>query len=294
MVPQPLCAEFLFYKAVCSSHADTQWIRFHVLRCLAVTSVHVLERLIVTILPCGLHILLGNIFLLIDSELAGNFEKNMKMSKMCCIPGTYTLPQKKRRFNPSIFPVDPGSLTLTQGHVSVCLLTLSWLNLCIDLRCQTVCFLLELSVRCQPQKYYRFVFLWTTKYGQKVSAHCKLVDHHNQYMSEVILVTSQDMKNVFTLLYIPYQSESWSLFCQAETSHKTQRVIRRSSSRQKIVNLTTFMPVRAIFQPVWYGQSQNWPDIAYTSAKLWCMTKHQPWLHRESKTELNKTFKWAY
>ncbi len=30
----------------------------------------------------------------------------------------YTLPQKKRRFNPSIFPVDPGSLTLTQGHVN--------------------------------------------------------------------------------------------------------------------------------------------------------------------------------
>ncbi len=31
----------------------------------------------------------------------------------------YTLPQKKRRFNPSIFPVDPGSLTLTQCHVNL-------------------------------------------------------------------------------------------------------------------------------------------------------------------------------
>ncbi len=30
----------------------------------------------------------------------------------------YTLHQKKRRFNPSIFPVDPGSLTLTHGHVN--------------------------------------------------------------------------------------------------------------------------------------------------------------------------------
>ncbi len=28
----------------------------------------------------------------------------------------YTLLQKKRMFHPSIFPVDPGSLTLTQGH----------------------------------------------------------------------------------------------------------------------------------------------------------------------------------
>ena len=30
----------------------------------------------------------------------------------------YTLPQKKRRLNPAILPVDPGSLTLTQCHVN--------------------------------------------------------------------------------------------------------------------------------------------------------------------------------
>ena len=43
----------------------------------------------------------------------------------------YTLPQKKHRFNPSIFPGDPGSLTLTQGHVNF--VRWSYVN---DTRCQ--------------------------------------------------------------------------------------------------------------------------------------------------------------
>ncbi len=43
-------------------------------------------------------------------------KKGWMLSTYLCVL-MYTLPQKKCRLNPSIFPVDPGSLTLTQGHV---------------------------------------------------------------------------------------------------------------------------------------------------------------------------------
>ncbi len=58
----------------------------------------------------------------------------------------YSLHQKKRRFNPFIFPGDPGSLTLTQGHVNFVKFTLTQKK--CDL--QKPAFLLGKSVGVRP------------------------------------------------------------------------------------------------------------------------------------------------
>ncbi len=68
--------------------------------------------------------------------------------------GYYTLSQKKRRFNSPIFPVDPGSLTLTQGHVNF--VKWSYVN---DTRCHVHWYTL-LPKRNATCKNLRFFWGW--------------------------------------------------------------------------------------------------------------------------------------
>ena len=58
--------------------------------------------------------LLAEMHLLVEVHLL----ETLQYSRLQGLSCKYTLPQKKRRLNPAIFPIDPGSLTLTQCHVN--------------------------------------------------------------------------------------------------------------------------------------------------------------------------------